>query len=47
MQHPTLGLLEFEHVTFQTSITPELRVKVYAASPATAAKLAEMLAACS
>lgn len=34
MQHPTLGVLEFEHVTFQTSITSDLRVKVYAASPA-------------
>jgi hypothetical protein len=45
MQHPTLGLLEFDHVTFQTSVTPDLRVKVYAASPATAARLEELLAA--
>jgi hypothetical protein len=45
MQHPTLGPLEFDHVTFQTSVTPDLRVKVYAASPATAAKLEELLAA--
>lgn len=45
MQHPTLGLLEFDHVTFQTSLTPDLRVKVYAASPATAARLGELLAA--
>ncbi|HEY6542995.1 MAG TPA: helix-turn-helix transcriptional regulator [Ktedonobacteraceae bacterium] len=44
MQHPTLGLLEFDHVTFQTSITPDLRVKVYAASPATLARLEQALA---
>ena len=44
MQHPTLGLLEFDHVTFQTSITPDLRVKVYAASPATLSKLEQALA---
>jgi transcriptional regulator with XRE-family HTH domain len=39
MHYPTLGLLEFDHVTFQTSITPDLRVKVYVASPATVSKL--------
>ncbi len=44
MNHPTLGLLEFDHVTFQTSITVDLRVKVYAATPVTASKLAELLA---
>src|SRR5256712_8595394 len=33
MDHPTLGLLEFDHVTFQASSTADLRVKVYAASP--------------
>ncbi len=44
MRHPTLGVLEFDHVTFQMSDTAELRVKVYAATPATAAKLAEALA---
>lgn len=43
MRHPTLGLLEFDHVTFQTSITPDLRVKVYAASPATLSKLEQAL----
>jgi transcription regulator MmyB-like protein len=43
MNHPALGLLEFDHVTFQTSITPDLRVKVYAAHPATAARLEQML----
>ncbi len=43
MNHPTLGRLEFDHVTFQTSVTPELRVKVYAASPASAVKLEQML----
>ena len=44
MHHPTLGVLELDHVTFQMSDTAELRVKVYAATPATAAKLAEALA---
>ena len=47
MQHPTLGMLEFDHVTFQTSITPDLRVKVYAASPATVSKLEQVLSASS
>ena len=47
MDHPTLGVLEFDHVTFQTSITPDLRVKVYAASPATVSKLEQILSACS
>ena len=43
MRHPTLGMLEFDHVTFQTSITPDLRVKVYVASPETASKLEQVL----
>jgi transcriptional regulator with XRE-family HTH domain len=43
MQHPTLGLLEFDHMTFQTPIAPDLCVKVYAASPATLAKLEQAL----
>jgi transcriptional regulator with XRE-family HTH domain len=43
MHHPTLGMLEFDHVTFQTSITPDLRVKVYVASPATVSKLEQVL----
>lgn len=43
MRHPTLGALDFDHVTFQTSVTPDLRVKVYVASPATASKLEELL----
>ncbi len=47
MQHPTLGLLEFDHVTFQTSSTADLRVKVYAASPETASKLEQLLCASS
>lgn len=45
MHHPTLGVLEFEHVTFQTSITLDLRVKVYAASPATLSTLQQALSA--
>ena len=43
MEHPTLGLLEFDHVTFQTTITPDLRVKVYSATDETAEKLAALL----
>jgi transcriptional regulator with XRE-family HTH domain len=43
MHHPTLGLLEFDHVTFQMSSTADLRVKVYAASPETASKLEQLL----
>src|SRR5262249_17497651 len=43
MQHPTLGLLDFDHVTFQVSSTADLRVKVYAATPETASKLEELL----
>jgi transcriptional regulator with XRE-family HTH domain len=43
MKHPMLGLLEFDHVTFQTSFSPDLRVKVYSASPSTASKLEQAL----
>lgn len=42
-RHPTLGMLEFEHVTFQTSVTADLRVKVYSASPETASRLEQAL----
>lgn len=45
MHHPTLGVLEFDHVTFQTSITPDLRVKVYVASPPTLSTLQQALSA--
>jgi hypothetical protein len=47
MQHPTFGLLEFDHVTFQVSSTANLRVKVYAASPETVSKLEQLLCASS
>ena len=47
MHHPTLGMLEFDHEIFQTSITPDLRVKVYAALPATASRLEQALCASS
>lgn len=43
MRYPALGLLHFDHVTFQASTTPELRVKVYAANAETATKLAQAL----
>jgi hypothetical protein len=45
--HPALGLLEFDHVTFQTALPSDLRVKVYAASPSTALKLEQTLSASS
>jgi len=43
MRYPALGLLHFDHVTFQASVTPELRVKVYVANAETAARLAHAL----
>lgn len=46
IQHQTLGRLEFDHVTFQTSLSPDLRVKVCSASPATASRLEQALSAC-
>lgn len=45
--HPTFGVLEFDHVTFQTALTQDLRVKVYAASPPTVSTLEQALAASS
>jgi transcriptional regulator with XRE-family HTH domain len=47
MKHPMLGWLEFDHVTFQTSFSPDLRVKVYSADPTTASKLEQALSASS
>ena len=44
MQHPTLGMLEFEHASFQTSFSNDMHVKVYVASPETAEKLRQALA---
>lgn len=43
MRYPTLGVLHFDHVTFQASVTPELRVKVYVASVETATRLERAL----
>jgi hypothetical protein len=43
MRYPVLGVLHFDHVTFQASVTPELRVKVYVASVETAARLERAL----
>ena len=45
LMHPELGLLEFDHV--QTAFSSNLRVKIYAASPATATKLEQALSALS
>lgn len=47
MIHPALGALEFDHVTFQTAFSADLRVKVYAASLSTASKLEQALSASS
>jgi transcriptional regulator with XRE-family HTH domain len=43
MQHPTLGYLEFEYVILQVPDNPDLKMVVYTANPATAAKLASVL----
>jgi hypothetical protein len=47
MDHPMLGWLEFEHVTFQTSFSPDLRVKVYSTLEASVSKLEQALSASS
>jgi transcriptional regulator with XRE-family HTH domain len=44
--HPTLGQLEFEHVTFLPSLSHDLRVKIYTASEASASVLEQALSAC-
>ncbi|HTK07483.1 MAG TPA: hypothetical protein VL485_09955 [Ktedonobacteraceae bacterium] len=44
IKHPALGWLEFDYVTFQMPLSPDLRVNVYSASPATASKLAKVFA---
>jgi len=43
INHPILGLLEFDHVTLQTAIAPDVRVKVYMASSKTTSKLVQVL----
>jgi transcriptional regulator with XRE-family HTH domain len=43
MRHPILGYLEFEYVTLQVPDHPDLKMIVYTANPATAAKLASVL----
>ncbi|GHO49051.1 helix-turn-helix transcriptional regulator [Ktedonospora formicarum] len=45
IQHPTLGQLEFDYVTFHPSLSPNLRVKVYSASEALASTLEQALSA--
>ena len=47
IEHPELGWLEFDYVTFQTPLAPDLRVKVYSASEASAFKLEQALFASS
>jgi transcription regulator MmyB-like protein len=41
--HPTLGRLEFEHMPLQVPANPDLKLMVYTASPATAARLERLL----
>lgn len=41
---PILGRLEFDHVTLQVAESPDLKLFLYAASPATLAKLAGLAA---
>ena len=45
LQHPALGLLEFDQV--QTTFSSNLRVNIYAASPSTVSKLVQALSASS
>jgi transcriptional regulator with XRE-family HTH domain len=44
MMHPTLGQLEFDHVTFLTPLSPDMRVKIYSARPSTILRLEQALA---
>lgn len=43
IQHPELGSLEFELLTFQIPDDPDMKLTLYSASPETAAKLARCL----
>jgi transcriptional regulator with XRE-family HTH domain len=43
IEHPTLGMLEFEHISLQVLSTPEVRVVVYSPLGATRAKLTQLL----
>src|SRR5579859_294521 len=43
IDHPALGRLEFDYVTFQTPLSPDLRVKIYSASEASASTLEQAL----
>jgi transcriptional regulator with XRE-family HTH domain len=41
--HPQIGELEFEHVNFQLSNYPDLKLMIYTASPSTAEKLKQKI----
>ncbi|BCL80278.1 transcriptional regulator [Ktedonobacteria bacterium brp13] len=43
MQHPTLGHLEFEHLTLQVLSNPDIRIMIYAPNAVTRAKLQRFL----
>lgn len=43
MEHPTLGHLEFEHITLQIPSDPDVRIMIYTPNAATRAKLERFL----
>src|SRR5579871_6173529 len=43
MQHPVLGLLEFEHMVLQVASDPDVKITIYAPNAATRAKLQQFL----
>jgi len=45
MEHPTLGLLEFEHITLQVLNNPDVRIVIYSPLAETRAKLQQFLEA--
>jgi transcriptional regulator with XRE-family HTH domain len=47
IQHPTLGRLEFEQINLQVLSDPDIRVMVYAPTPATRSLLEDAITACS
>jgi transcriptional regulator with XRE-family HTH domain len=43
LSDPQMGELEFDHITFQTSLAPDVHLKVFVALPKTSAKLERIL----
>jgi hypothetical protein len=44
IEHPTLGHLEFEHITLQVPNTPDVKVMIYTPLADTSGKLQQLLA---